>query len=151
MRPTRDPRTRPAMQTLERLHAELGGQILENKKEAKRLAAAMVHVEAVLKMLEPGDSVRAIAVRRRKANRGSRRGTVFRAVLDVLRTTAGPLTIAEMAQALLATKGVTEPTPDQIDVFGSAIRASVENHAGGVVVRVGEGVPGRWKISGDRA
>jgi hypothetical protein len=30
--PTRDPHTRPAINTLERLHPELGGQILENKQ-----------------------------------------------------------------------------------------------------------------------
>lgn len=147
MRPTRDPHTRPAMHTLERLHAELGGQILENKKEAKHLAAAMVHVEAVLKMLEPGYSVRAISVRRRKPNPWFKRGTVFRAVLDVLRTATVPMTIAEMARALLVTKGLTEPTPDQLDVLGAAIRASVENHAGGAVMRVGEGSPGRWKLA----
>src|ERR1019366_8260425 len=32
----------PAMYALERLHAALGGQILQNKKEAKRLAQCMM-------------------------------------------------------------------------------------------------------------
>jgi hypothetical protein len=32
-RPTRDPYARPAIQTLERLHAELGGKMLQNKQE----------------------------------------------------------------------------------------------------------------------
>jgi hypothetical protein len=32
-RPTRNPYTRPAIFTLERLHAELGGAILENKQK----------------------------------------------------------------------------------------------------------------------
>ena len=40
-RPTKSPFHRPAMQTLERLHAELGGQILENKEEAHRI---MLHI-----------------------------------------------------------------------------------------------------------
>jgi hypothetical protein len=53
MRPTKSPFHRPAMQTLERRHAELGGQILENKEEAPRLAGQMLHVEAVIKMLDP--------------------------------------------------------------------------------------------------
>jgi hypothetical protein len=48
-----DMKHKPALYALERLHAELGGQIAQNKREAKRLAQAMVHVEAVLKMLEP--------------------------------------------------------------------------------------------------
>jgi hypothetical protein len=33
-RPTKDPYTRPPINTLERLHAELDRQILENKVEA---------------------------------------------------------------------------------------------------------------------
>ena len=36
-RPTRDPYARPAIQTLERLHDELGGKILENKQEHANL------------------------------------------------------------------------------------------------------------------
>jgi hypothetical protein len=57
------------MQTLERLHAELGGQILENKTEALRLADSMRHVEAVIKMLDPTYNLRRIAVKRRQPNR----------------------------------------------------------------------------------
>jgi hypothetical protein len=37
-RPTKDPYARPAIQTLERLHAELGGKILENRQQASNLA-----------------------------------------------------------------------------------------------------------------
>ena len=56
------------MQTLERLHAELGGQILENKTEALRLVDSMRHVEAVIKMLDPTYNLRRIAVKRRQPN-----------------------------------------------------------------------------------
>ena len=52
-RPTRSPFHRPAIQTLEQLHSELGGQILENKEEAIKLAEQMRHVEAVIKMMDP--------------------------------------------------------------------------------------------------
>jgi hypothetical protein len=45
-RPTRDPYARPAIQTPKRLHAELGGKILENKQEYANLAEQMRHVEA---------------------------------------------------------------------------------------------------------
>ena len=68
LRPTRDPHTRPAIFTLERLHSELGGKILENKQEHANLAEQMRHVEAVIKMLDPGYSLRAISVKRRQPN-----------------------------------------------------------------------------------
>jgi hypothetical protein len=68
-RPTRSPFHRPAIQTLERLHSELGGQILENKTEALRLAESMRHVEAVIKMLDPTFNLRRIAIRERQCLR----------------------------------------------------------------------------------
>src|ERR1700716_2519940 len=85
-RPTKSPFHRPAMQTLERLHAELGGQILENKEEAHRLGGQMLHVEAVIKMLDPTYNLRRISVKRRKPNPWFKRGTVYRRAVDVLRT-----------------------------------------------------------------
>jgi hypothetical protein len=53
-RPTKDPHTRPAVQTLERLHMELGGEILENRQRYDELSHQMRHIEAVIKMLDPG-------------------------------------------------------------------------------------------------
>jgi hypothetical protein len=70
--------TKHAKFALEQLHAELAGKIGENKREAKRLAQDMVHVEAVLKILVPGYDVRPIAIRRRKPNiRGSSVGPSY--------------------------------------------------------------------------
>jgi hypothetical protein len=68
----------------------------------------MKHVEAVLKMIEPGYDVRPIAVRRRKPNPWFKRGTVFRCALDALRAAGQPLTIREIALAMLAAKGVMD-------------------------------------------
>ena len=81
--------TTQAKLTLEQLHAELGGKILDNKAEAGRLRAAMQHVEAVLKLLDPAHNLRTIAVRRRKPNEWFKRGTMWRLALDVLRQSNG--------------------------------------------------------------
>jgi hypothetical protein len=89
-RPTRDPYARPAIQTLERLHAELGGKILDNRQEAERLGEQMMHVEAVIKMMDPAYNLTHIAVKRRTANRWFKRGTLYRKALDVLRTAEQP-------------------------------------------------------------
>ena len=55
----------PAVDYLFRLHADLGGRILENRKEAKCLAESMKHVEAVIRLFDPAYEVRRITVRRR--------------------------------------------------------------------------------------
>jgi len=55
----------PALPALLKLHANRGGQTLENRKQAAKLAQDMKHVEAVIRMFDPGFNVRTIAVRRR--------------------------------------------------------------------------------------
>jgi hypothetical protein len=57
--------SKQAVYTLGLLHAELAGKLLANKHEAIRLRAAMLQVEAVVKMLEPGFNVASIAAKRR--------------------------------------------------------------------------------------
>jgi len=49
----------PTLAALIRLHAELGGKIFENRKEAKRLAGDMLHLEAVIRMFSPGFNFKA--------------------------------------------------------------------------------------------
>jgi hypothetical protein len=69
----------PAVAYLIRLHADIGGRILDNKRQAERLAADAIAVEAVIKLFDPEFNARAIAARRRvTGNPWFRRGTLFR-------------------------------------------------------------------------
>lgn len=102
---------KPALYALIRLHAELGGKIKDNIRQAEKLAADMIHVEAVLHMLEPGFNARQIAAKRRnKASPLFKRGQCVRAAMDILREAEGPLTSREITLAALASFGVPEPT-----------------------------------------
>jgi hypothetical protein len=147
-RPTRSPFHRPAMQTLERLHAELGGQILGNKTEALRLADSMRHVEAVIKMLDPTYNLRRIAVKRRQPNPWFKRGTVYRRAVDVLRTAEQPLTAREVAERVLTAANIKRPNKAALaDLIGTVL-ASLRNHKGKGVQRANEGTPARWRLAG---
>jgi hypothetical protein len=145
-RPTRDPYARPAIQTLKRLHAELGGKILENKQEHTNLAEQMRHVEAVIKMLDPGYSLRAISVKRRKPNPWFKRGTVYRRAVDVLRTAAEPMTAREIAERVLVTANIETPDKAALADLTGSILASLRNHKGKGVERANEGAPARWRL-----
>lgn len=137
----------PAVFALKRLHAELGGQIKDSRREAKRLAENMKHVEAVLKMLEPGFDVTSIAARRRyKVASPYKRGEVFRTVLDVLRAADHPLTSREISEALLHKAGIAEPSLKQIRDMVGSVHSSLRNHQGKTIERNGDGVPARWKL-----
>jgi hypothetical protein len=134
------------MQTLERLHSELGGQILENKEEAQRLGGQMLHVEAVIKMLDPTYNLRRIAVKRRKPNPWFKRGTVYRRAVDALRTAEGPLTAREIAGRVLEAANIKRPDKAALADMIGTINSSLRNHDGKGVQRTNEGSPARWVV-----
>jgi hypothetical protein len=137
---------KPALYSLIRLHAELGYRIKANKMEAEKLREDMQHIEAVLQMLEPGFDTRRIAVKRRNnPNPLFKRGTVFRAVLDVLRKAPEPMTAEELALALIHSKGVQEPSAELREHMYGAVNAALVKNAGKTVEAVGER-PRRWQI-----
>jgi hypothetical protein len=145
-RPTKDPHTRPAINTLERLHMELGGQILENRQRYDELSHQMRHVEAVIKLLDPDYNLSRITVKRRQPNKWFKRGTLYRRALDVLRAATEPMTTAELATAVLAAHGVQDASSDDMQGIALAIQHSLKNHEGEGVERVGEASPARWKL-----
>lgn len=145
-RPTKNPYARPAIQTLERLHAELGGQILENKKAAEKLAEQMLHVEAVIKILDPKYSLRRVAVRRRRPNQWFKRGTIYRRAVDVLRTATEPLTARQIGERTLAAAKIVNPDKAAVADLINGILSSLRNHDGKGVQRTNEGYPARWQI-----
>jgi hypothetical protein len=137
----------PAVFALKRLHAELGGKIKDNRREAKRLAENMKHVEAVLKMMDPQFNVRSIAARRRNKQASPyKRGEVFRAVLDVLRASDHPLTSREISETLLHKAGIAEPPLKQIRDMVGAVHTSLRNHEGKTIERSSDGIPAHWQI-----
>ncbi len=117
-------------------------------KEAKRLAASMKHVEAVLKLLQPGYSVRSISARRRyKGNPWFKRGTVLRYALDVLRSAEKPLTVREITERMLKAMGVANAKPNALNDLSNGVRVSLRKYEGKGVVTVGEGIPARWALN----
>src|SRR3984893_7057392 len=136
--------SKQAVYTLGLLHAELAGKLLANKREAIRLRTAMMQVEAVVKMLQPGFNVASIAANRRnKSNPWFERGTLFRSAVDVLRRAGTPMTAREIADALMADKAPQGTRKQAIDLQ-AAILAAMRKRNGGTVV--GEGAPARWKL-----
>jgi hypothetical protein len=138
----------PAVAYLVRLHADIGGKLLENNKEAARLAASMLAVGHVIKLFDPDFNARTILARRRqKTNPWFKRGTLFREALDVLRKAAAPLTVAEIGAGVLAAKGITDATARQRNGIVAGIRSCLEANAGKTVQRAGECVPKRWQLA----
>lgn len=139
--------TKQATLTLQQLHAELAGKILDNKREANRLREAMAQVEAVIKMLDPSYSLRRLAVRRRTPNAWFKRGTMFRSALDMLRRAEAPMTVSEIAQRMLDAKGIQDAPRSAVEKLEGAVRAALHGHSGRAVVVVGTERPVRWALA----
>ena len=139
----------PAVAYLVRLHADIGGKLLENRKEAKHLAASMKHVEYVIRLFDPSYDVHHISARRRnKGNAWFKRGTIIRGALDVLRKAQTPLTAREIAERMLAAKGARDDaSPKAVHNLIASVQMSLQNHDGKSVRRVGMEIPRRWGIA----
>jgi hypothetical protein len=142
--PRADIKTKQAVYTLSRLHAELAGKFLENERNRVRLKTAMLQVEAVLLMLQPGFNIKSIAAKRRnKSNPWFKRGTLFRSAVDVLRRASGPMTVREIATALIADKAVPASRKQFMDLT-AAIHGALRKRDG--VTVVSGGAPARWRL-----
>jgi hypothetical protein len=139
----------PTLCALRRLHAEIGGKILDSRKNTKRLREDKRHVAAVIRMFSPEYDVKAIAARRTyKANPWYKRGTLFRSAVGVMRVASEPLTVRQIVDGMLAAKGIASPRIDQVRGLQSAVLASLRHRKGkGSIQMVGEGSPARWQIS----
>jgi hypothetical protein len=107
----------------------------------------MLHVEAVIKMLDPTFNLRRIAVKRSQPNPCFKRGTVYRRAVDVLGTATEPLTAREIAERVLVAAKIERP--DKVapaDLIGTVL-ASLRNHQGKGVERANEGSPAKWRLA----
>lgn len=133
-----------AVAQLVHLHSQLGASLLANKQARSKLEADMRAVEAVIRMFDPDYDTRRIAVKRRNTgNPWFKRGKMFRAALDVMRSAGRPLSTMEMAK-LLTAKG-PEPTEKQMRKLDSALRSWLNGHEGASVQSDG-GRPKRWVL-----
>jgi hypothetical protein len=138
--------SKQALLTLTQLHAELAGKIETNRKSGDKLRSQMVQVEAVMKMLDPEFNARAISAKRRnQGNPWFKRGKLFRAVVDTLRTATGPMTADDICKALLVGK-TPEPTKAQESNLQAAILAALRKRDGDGIEKVGDTVPAKWAL-----
>jgi hypothetical protein len=140
----------PAVRFLVQMHADLGGKLLQHRKEGERLSESMQHVEHVIKLFDPAYDVRQISARRRqKGNTWFRRGTIIRRALEVLQQSQKPLTAREIAQRMLAERGIAHESvgPKAMRSLTAAVQASLTNHNGKTVKPVDESFPSRWQIA----
>ena len=101
-----------------------GYRLVAGERRLRAAAAAgLERIPAVIRQLDPAYPVDAIATKRPRTATGEVTGAdMGRTVLDVLRRAGGPLTIAQVAERVVALRG--------LDAASGAVRAAVEGSAG---------------------
>jgi hypothetical protein len=94
-----------AKHALLEMHATLAGEMQKSNEHFFKLVKQMREIESVIKMVDPYFKINRIAVRRMQPSGWFKRGTVTRTCLDVLRQAGRPLTVREIMDAALISKG----------------------------------------------
>ncbi len=136
---------KPAMYALLRLHAKIGGQIRESKKEIKALRVNLRHVQAVIHLIEPGFDLRSIIPKKSHApNPWFGRGETLHRALDVLRRAHKPLTTRQIAETVLQERGVKAISERLVHKTANSIHVALNYRRGKSVMAHDELKPVRW-------
>jgi len=101
--------------------ALLAGELDPGQAKARQLHADLAALDAVIRQLDLTCPVDAIATKRARGLDGAK-ADMGRTVLDVLRQARAPLTIAAVAERVIAIRG--------LDAGSGAVRTAVEGHVG---------------------
>jgi hypothetical protein len=90
--------------------SDMASQVEHHRRELARLAQEMGHLEATIRLFDPGYPVGSLH-RRRRAPRQQwfRAGECQRLVLESLRDASEPLSDGTLSQAVAARKGLNDP------------------------------------------
>lgn len=138
-----------ATAALIRKRAELAGLIEARAAELDQLRADLVHLDAAIRIMCP--DAEPDLVRPKKPSRKGcdwfGRGELARAVLDVLREAARPLSSIEIARAVLAVKGMEPGDASTLRRVEPMVRMALARREGGNVERAGEERGAGWRIA----
>ncbi|GGF22761.1 hypothetical protein GCM10011611_31020 [Aliidongia dinghuensis] len=131
-----------------RLHAELGRELGYKEEEAQKVRENMRLVESVIKLVEPDYDTRQIVyLRRHQSNKVVRkRAHLSRHALAVLREATRPLMVAEIADVMIAERGLTDISVEDRDRIRNSVYCWLRDNDGKLVTKHGR-YPSRWELA----
>jgi hypothetical protein len=134
-----------AKHALLEMHATLAGEMQKSNEHFFKIVKQMREIESVIKMVDPSFKINRIAVRRMQPSGWFKRGTVTRTCLDVLRQAGGSLTVREIMDAALKSKGHS-PDAEKIGKVRSVFNTALRNQVGKTIRVIRDGPSVRWEL-----
>jgi hypothetical protein len=133
-------RRKPVTLALLRLHLDLTRKLAKLRRPSLRVD--IWHVEAVIRLLEPGITIGY----RRKPNPWFKRGTLFRLTVETLRAARRPMHSREIVLSLLQKHNITDADALAVADLVKSVERSLLYHRGRSIEAVGER-PVHWKLA----
>lgn len=131
-------------------HKELAGRLKQLDAEAEKVIAELRHIREAIRILNPDYPIRSIRVKRPyRQDAAFAKGEKIRLALKVLRQTAEPITVHELAKLVLMEKGVAEPDAETVNALRNTIGASLMAYQRRGLLRHDGGKPRRWAVTGE--
>jgi hypothetical protein len=135
-------RHKPVTLALLRLQLDLTRKLARHKLQRPSLRVDIWHVEAVIRLLEPGITIGY----RRKPNPWFKHGTLFRLTVETLRAAGRPMHSREIVLALLQKYHVTDADPLAVGDLIKSVERSLVYHRGRSIKAVGSR-PVHWTLA----
>src|SRR5919205_2011165 len=138
-----------AVAALVRKRAEVAADVVACEERLKQLRADLFHLDAALRLLDPSARPDGIAAKRsRRQNGWFSTGELPRIVLDVLREAPEPLTVPEVALAVMERRGLDAGDKAAVRVVEKRVDAALRRREG-TLERVALG-PRAGRLEGGR-
>jgi hypothetical protein len=135
-----------AKHALLEMHATLAGEMQKSNEHFFKIVKEMRAIESVIKMMDPDFRINRIAVRRQQPNTWFKRGTISRVCLEVLRQAGQPLTVREIIDRALTSKGF-DPNAERAAKVKVVFHNALRNHVGKAVRVIHDGPVVRWELA----
>jgi hypothetical protein len=139
---------------LVRRRAEIAGLVEACQQQLHDLVTDLGHVDAVIRMFRPEVDLSEVKVRPRPQGAlGPLYGVMTKTVLDSLRESGSPLTVRDLALAVLTAHALPADDPEVVRSFYKRVSASLAalKRRGQVVSAQGPGARLVWALAGDQA
>ncbi|MGF1612056.1 MAG: hypothetical protein ACFCUQ_21865 [Kiloniellales bacterium] len=138
-----------AVHALIRKRSELEGEIVATKAKLRRLVANLAYLDGTLKLFAPDIEPSAILPKLAPAPYAAKKGQTTRIILAALREAPDGLTCAELAQIIMAKRGI-KPSKATGAVMRKRVRACLkaQRNRGLLQSRPGPGKLLVWEIAG---
>jgi hypothetical protein len=118
--------------------AELAGEVQAAEKRVDQLRAYLVHVDAVLRLFDPGAEPDAIPARRPYRRKGwFSDGELPRRILDTLRTSPEPLSASAITASVMADKSLDTGDAATLLLIRKGVQSYLRRQSGALVEPAG--------------